>query len=66
MINNYTAYTAKDLRVALGEARNLVPKENEDLRDKLHYIYQFITRLAWLGRAVDSFDEDYPLKDKEI
>lgn len=56
MIDNYTVYTAHELRKALGEVRALVPKENEDLRDKIHYIYQFLTRLAWLGKAVDKFD----------
>ena len=56
MIDNYTVYTARELREALGEIRTFVPKDREDLRDVIYYVFQFLTRLAWLGRAVDRFD----------
>lgn len=72
MLSIHNVYTANELRKALGIVYNLIRIENEDetkallkqarkddTKDKIQYIYHFLTHLAYLGREIDEWDEEF-------
>ena len=85
MLDIYTVFTARDLRDALSQVRNLITLvdekfskdykgfkyqkdalekrlkkiKEENVRDKLEYLYRFITNLAWLSMEVTKHDKGF-------
>ena len=85
MIDIYTVFTARDLREALSQVRNLITLvderfskdyegfkyqkdalekrlkkiKEENVRDKLEYLYRFITNLTWLSMEVTKRDKGF-------